>query len=129
MKYSNLTASIPEELKEEVKERAKSEDLTISDIVTVALAKFLTNSDDDRNSKKSHTYIVGGFQSPSKSLKTATKINKKRVKHIALISNPSHFPQKPYDKVKDLIGRIPIDIPDLGRNHKRYISECFEENE
>ena len=129
MKYSNLTASIPKELKEEVKERAKSEDLTISDIVMAALAKFLTNSDEDRNSKKGHAYIVGGSQSPSKSLKITTKINKKRVKHIALISNPSHFPQKPYDKVKDLIGRIPIDIPDLGRNHKRYISECFEENE
>ncbi len=93
MKYSNLTASIPEELKEEVKERAKSEDLTISDIVMVALAKFLTNSDDDRNSKKSHTYIVGGSQSPSKSLKITAKINKKRVKHIALISNPLYFPQ------------------------------------
>ena len=79
MKYSNLTASIPEELKKEVKERAKSEDLTISDIVMAVLVNFLTNSDDDRNSKKSHAYIVGGFQSPSKSLKTATKINKKKV--------------------------------------------------
>ena len=129
MKYSNLTASIPEELKEEVKERAKSEDLTISDIVMVALAKFLTNSDENRNSKKSHAYIVGGSQLSSKSLKTTTKINKKKVKHIIPISNPSHFSQKPYDKVKDLIGQIPIDIPDLGRNHKRYISECFKKNE
>ena len=51
MKYSNLTASIPEELKEEVKELAKSEDLTISDIVMVALEKFLTNSDDDSKEK------------------------------------------------------------------------------
>ena len=102
MKYSNLTASIPEELKEEVKERAESEGLMMSDIVMVALAKFLAKSNKDRNSKNSHThtYIVGAsLFSASKPLKL-TKANKKYAKHIIPISNPSHLRQKPYDRVK-----------------------------
>ncbi|MCL4546382.1 MAG: ribbon-helix-helix domain-containing protein [Deltaproteobacteria bacterium] len=127
MKYSNFTVRIPEELKEEVKERAKSEGLTGSDVVMVALAKFLEKSNKNKKSKEifGHAYVIGG----SKSLKIKHKSNKRTGKHIIPIPNPSPLSQKPYDRVKELIGQISIDIPDLGRNHKHYISECFKENE
>jgi hypothetical protein len=123
---------IPEELKEEVKEHAKSEGLTGSDVVMVALAKFLENSNKSKNSKEifGHAYVIGGSKSSSpKSLKIKHKFNKKTGKHIIPIPNPSPLSQKPYDRIKELIGQISIDIPDLGRNHKHYISECFKENE
>lgn len=128
MKYSNLTVNIPEELKEEVKKRAESEGLTRSDIVMVALAKFLEKSSKNKNLKEgsANAYLITGSESSysgSKSIKTCHKSNKRVGKNNIYINNPLPLPKKPYDRVKDLIGQIPIDISDLGRNHKYYISK------
>lgn len=37
-------------------------------------------------------------------------------------------PHYPYERVKHLIGSVSIDIPDLGKNHRKYLLQKLRKN-
>lgn len=79
---AQLTVRIPDELEQELSDLAQRLRLKRSDVVRLALEKFVSES-------------------------------------------RSGAEQRPYDKVKDLVGSIASEIPDLGERHREHLLARF----